>query len=103
LVKELKLHSILDRESVYMSRCGKAVNDGIGLGDLSSIVPLTDDFLGSANRAGGFHHYRRAGCSARCEQENKSCCKVKSIFHLITPFIIESLRGSYRASINHFS
>lgn len=36
-----------------MSRCDKAVNDGIDLGDLLPIVPLTDDFLGSTNRAGG--------------------------------------------------
>jgi hypothetical protein len=36
-----------------MSRGGKAVNDGIDLGDLSSIVPLTGDFLGSANPGPG--------------------------------------------------
>jgi hypothetical protein len=53
LVKELNLHGILDRESVYMSRCGKAVNDGIDLEDLSQIVPLTDDFLGSLTGQGG--------------------------------------------------
>jgi len=52
LVKELNLHGILDRESVYMSRCGKAVNDGIDLEDLSQIVSLTDDFLGSPDRTG---------------------------------------------------
>jgi len=59
-------------------------------------------FWGPLTGPGGGHHYQRAGCSIRCQQENKSYYKVKSIFHLIPPFIIESLRGSYRASINHF-
>jgi hypothetical protein len=52
LVKELNLHGILDRQSVYMSRCGKAFNDGIDLEDLSQIVPLIDYFLGSPDRTG---------------------------------------------------
>ena len=53
LVKALNPHGSSGRESAYMSRGCKSVNDGIDLGDLSSIVPLTDDFLGSANRPGG--------------------------------------------------
>jgi hypothetical protein len=53
LLKALNLNGISFRENLYMSRCGRAVNDGIGLGDLSSIVPLTHDFLGSVNRARG--------------------------------------------------
>jgi len=53
LVKALYLHGISVHESVYMPRCGKAVNDRIVLVDLSSIVSHTDDFLGSANRTRG--------------------------------------------------